>query len=136
MGMGKRRKAAAKPAAKKPKLDTEFDCPYCGNNKCVEVKMNRPDQLGELKCRVCGVSYQTRVNYLNEPVDVYAEWIDAAAENQAEIDRAKALAEAQGPAAPDGGPDEFRREVGDEAGAGSPKMGLEEADDFLDDDQF
>merc|ERR1712194_915456 len=126
MGMGKRRKAAAKPAAKKPKLDTEFDCPYCGNNKCVEVKMNRPDQLGELKCRVCGTSYQTRVNYLNEPVDVYAEWIDAAAENQAEIDRARAVAAAQGPpaaGADDGGVDEFRREVG-EGAPGSPKMGL------------
>ena len=54
-----------------------------------QVKMNRPEQLGCLKCRVCGVAYQTRVHYLNEPVDVYSEWIDAAAENQAAIDLKK-----------------------------------------------
>ena len=48
--------------------------------------MNRPESLGNLKCRVCGVAYMTRINYLNEPVDVFAEWIDEAAENQAMLD--------------------------------------------------
>ena len=27
-------------------------------------------------CRVCAADYQTRITYLMEPVDVYADWID------------------------------------------------------------
>ncbi|CAD7935166.1 unnamed protein product [Amoebophrya sp. A25] len=88
--MGRRRRRAAVVAKAKPKLDTQFDCPYCNSSKSVEVKMSRPESLGQLKCRVCNVSYQTRINYLNEPVDVYSEWIDESAERQRLQDRKKA----------------------------------------------
>ncbi|CAD7924426.1 unnamed protein product [Amoebophrya sp. A120] len=78
--MGRRARRAAKQAKPRPKLDTQFDCPFCNSAKSVEVKMSRPETLGQLKCRVCGVGYQTRINYLMEPVDVYSEWIDEAAQ--------------------------------------------------------
>jgi len=56
--------------------------------------MSRPEQLGQLKCRVCNVQYQTRINYLNEPVDVYSEWIDEAAERQRILDQKKKMTKA------------------------------------------
>jgi len=87
----------------KPKLDTQFDCPFCNSAKCIEVKMSRPEQLGQLKCRVCNVQYQTRINYLNEAVDVYSEWIDEAAERQRILDQKKKMTKA-GVAPPEGVP--------------------------------
>jgi len=80
--MGRRaRRSAAKPKAK-PKLDTTFDCPFCSNKNVVEVKMDRQALIGNLKCRMCAVTYQMRANYLHEPVDVYSEWIDEATEKK------------------------------------------------------
>lgn len=30
-----------------------------------------------ISCRVCSEDYQTVINFLSEPVDVYNDWIDA-----------------------------------------------------------
>lgn len=60
----------------KPKLDKVFDCPFCAHGNCVEVKMNRQEKVGQLKCRICNVDYTKRIEYLDEPVDVYSDWID------------------------------------------------------------
>ena len=35
-----------------------------------------------MKCRVCGVSWQDRIHHLSEPADVYAAWMDEAAEQK------------------------------------------------------
>lgn len=45
--------------------------------------MDRNHSIGSLNCRVCGVQWQTRINHLSEPIDVFSEWIDACeAENE------------------------------------------------------
>ena len=80
--MGRRRRRAVQLQKKDNKLDIAFDCPFCNNLRSVEVKLKRPVELAELKCRACGVGYSCRINYLMEPVDVYAEWVDEAAEKK------------------------------------------------------
>mmetsp|Transcript_94455 Transcript_94455/g.167295 ORF Transcript_94455/g.167295 Transcript_94455/m.167295 type:complete len:98 (-) Transcript_94455:110-403(-) len=75
--MGRRRGRAQKGAGPKPKLDTTFDCLYCQTVRAIEVKLVRLEQIGFLKCRVCNASFQTRISYLNEAVDVYSDWVDA-----------------------------------------------------------
>merc|ERR1712039_766778 len=79
-GMGRRRARAQAPSKPKPKLDTMFDCLFCQTGKAVEVKMVRLEQVGFLKCRVCGVTFQSRVSYLSEAVDVYSDWVEEAEE--------------------------------------------------------
>mmetsp|Transcript_66609 Transcript_66609/g.139054 ORF Transcript_66609/g.139054 Transcript_66609/m.139054 type:complete len:101 (+) Transcript_66609:64-366(+) len=74
--MGRRRSRGQAPSKPKPKLDTMFDCLFCQTGKAVEVKMVRLEQIGFLKCRVCGVSFQSRISYLSEAVDVYSDWVD------------------------------------------------------------
>ena len=41
------------------------------------VKLDRKTSTGALSCKVCGQSYQTGINTLSAPVDVYSDWIDA-----------------------------------------------------------
>ncbi|KAF0279037.1 hypothetical protein FOG50_00107 [Hanseniaspora uvarum] len=33
--------------------------------------------IGTLHCNKCNVSFETKVNVLSDPVDVYTDWIDA-----------------------------------------------------------
>jgi transcription elongation factor Elf1 len=74
MGKRKSRKAPQKKIAQKvPKV---FDCPFCNHEKSVECKLDHKLALGVVRCRVCAADYQTRITYLMEPVDVYADWID------------------------------------------------------------
>ncbi|CAI9739790.1 Hypothetical predicted protein [Octopus vulgaris] len=42
-----------------------------------EVKMDRNRNTGIISCSVCLEDFQTSINYLSEPVDVYSDWIDA-----------------------------------------------------------
>eukprot|EP00501_MAST-03F_sp_TOSAG23-6_P000115 GSMAST32.ASY1.ANO1.117.1 assembled CDS len=74
--MGRRRKA--KKPKKRPKLvvASVFKCPHCNHEKSVECRMDQSTSIGELACRICGSTYQARINYLSEPVDVYSEWLD------------------------------------------------------------
>lgn len=37
---------------------------------------NYQSNLGNLKCRVCGASFQYEIHHLSDPIDVYSEWID------------------------------------------------------------
>jgi transcription elongation factor Elf1 len=34
-------------------------------------------ETGTIECRICGETFQCRISYLSDPVDVYCEWIDA-----------------------------------------------------------
>ncbi|GIX71275.1 hypothetical protein CEXT_121841, partial [Caerostris extrusa] len=38
---------------------------------------DRQRNTGRITCRVCLEDFQTAINYLSEPVDVYSDWIDA-----------------------------------------------------------
>ncbi|KAF2868389.1 transcription elongation factor Elf1 like-domain-containing protein [Massariosphaeria phaeospora] len=76
--MGKR-KSAKKPQGpkKKEKLPTIFQCLFCNHENSVSVSIEKKSGVGNLHCKVCGQTFQTSINYLSAPVDVYADWIDA-----------------------------------------------------------
>ncbi|KXN89242.1 hypothetical protein AN958_05996 [Leucoagaricus sp. SymC.cos] len=78
--MGKRKKSSRKPAPARQKvpLDTTFTCLFCHHEKSVTVRMDRKEGVANLVCRVCDQRYQSKVNHLTEPIDIYSEWIDAA----------------------------------------------------------
>ncbi|CAJ2507476.1 Uu.00g086620.m01.CDS01 [Anthostomella pinea] len=78
--MGKRKKSTRKPQGPKRNepLATHFTCLFCNHEKAVTVKMDKKAGVGDLKCTVCGQSYQCGINYLSAPIDVYSEWVDAA----------------------------------------------------------
>ena len=80
--MGKRKSKRAAPTKAKmiQPLDTQFDCPFCNHEKVCEVKMDRDRNVGFISCRVCSEQFQTNINYLSEPIDVYSDWIDACEE--------------------------------------------------------
>lgn len=75
MGKRKTKKVEVKKS-KVPKLDKEFNCPFCSNVKTVGVRMNHKERLGHLSCRVCGVEYTSRIGKFDEAVDIYSNWID------------------------------------------------------------
>ncbi|KRY51747.1 Transcription elongation factor 1 -like protein, partial [Trichinella britovi] len=77
--MGKRRSKRKPPARAKlvQPLSTRFNCPFCNHQDSCECKMDRDRNIGTIICYVCGETYQTHINYLLEPIDVYNDWIDA-----------------------------------------------------------
>ncbi|TFK42563.1 transcription elongation factor Elf1 like-domain-containing protein [Crucibulum laeve] len=77
--MGKRKKSSKKPAPSRQKvpLDTAFTCLFCHHDKSVTVRMDRKEGVAQLVCRVCDQRYQSKVNHLTEPIDIYSEWLDS-----------------------------------------------------------
>ena len=59
-----------------PKLEKTFNCPECGRKKVVEVRFNKKENKGYLRCRACGDNYETRLKKASSPIDVYYQWID------------------------------------------------------------
>lgn len=43
----------------------------------MSVSIEKKTGVGNLQCKVCGQTFQTPINTLSAPVDVYADWIDA-----------------------------------------------------------
>ncbi|CAN3365354.1 transcription elongation factor 1 [Diutina catenulata] len=75
--MGKR-KSSAKPVKKiKQKLESTFTCLFCNHERSVICTLDKKNSLGELHCKICGQTFQTAINSLSQPVDVYSDWIDA-----------------------------------------------------------
>ena len=118
--MGKRKKKAKKPPTKKslPKLDTIFDCPFCANEKTVEATIDRRRGVGFVACRICGAQHSSKINVLEDAVDVYAAWID---------ETVKVNVEAEEP---------IGNGVGGSGGGGGGGVGVErdEFDEDLDED--
>ncbi|KAF2795287.1 Elf1-domain-containing protein [Melanomma pulvis-pyrius CBS 109.77] len=76
--MGKRKKATKVQGPKRnDKLPTTFQCLFCNHENSVSVSIEKKSGVGNLQCKVCGQTFQTNINYLSAPVDVYADWIDA-----------------------------------------------------------
>ncbi|XP_017791431.1 PREDICTED: transcription elongation factor 1 homolog isoform X2 [Habropoda laboriosa] len=70
-----RRKSKRKPPSKKKAiqpLDIQFNCPFCNHEKSCESR-----NTARITCRVCLEDFQTTINLLSEPLDVYNDWIDA-----------------------------------------------------------
>ena len=82
--MGRRKTSMKKLKKKRPTVATLFKCLFCNHDSTVECTLDHKGKVGSLKCRVCNVSWETRIHYLTEPIDVYSEWIDATEEAQAE----------------------------------------------------
>lgn len=98
--MGKR-KTAAKPMKKvKQKLDITFRCLFCNHEKSVICTMDKRNGIGDLHCKICGQSFQTAINSLSQPVDIYSDWIDAC-EDLAEDNEAGASVRDDGDASKD-----------------------------------
>lgn len=75
--MGKR-KTATKPQKKiKVKLDVTFRCLFCNHEKSVICTLDKKNSVGDLHCKICGQSFQTAINSLSQPIDIYSDWIDA-----------------------------------------------------------
>ncbi|PSR74149.1 hypothetical protein PHLCEN_2v10105 [Hermanssonia centrifuga] len=94
--MGKRKKSSRKPQGPRKKeplgthnlslarfishflAESAFTCLFCHHDKSVTVRMDRKEGVAQLFCKVCDQRYQSKVNHLTEPIDIYSEWIDAA----------------------------------------------------------
>jgi len=63
---------------KKEQLPTVFQCLFCNHEKSVTVKLDRKAGIGYASCKVCGQSHQCPITFLDQAVDVYANWVDAA----------------------------------------------------------
>ena len=61
---------------KRVKLSKLFKCPFCANENVVECKMDHKAGTGSLACRLCGATFQMPIHHLNEPIDVFSEWLD------------------------------------------------------------
>lgn len=79
---------------KRPTVATVFKCLYCNHDGAIECNLDFKAKVGTLKCRICGVDWQTRIHYLSEPIDVYSEFIDAAEAEKTSADRDLGQAEA------------------------------------------
>lgn len=76
--MGKRKKSTRGPTKKlKQVLPTTFTCLFCNHDDSVVCLIDKKVGVGNLNCKVCGLNFQTPVNALSAPVDVYSDWVDA-----------------------------------------------------------
>ncbi len=75
-----RRKKAQKVVKKKKRIevDTVFKCLFCNHEKSVTCKLNLNSMIGELVCRICDAKFETQINSLTDPIDVFSEWLDEA----------------------------------------------------------
>ena len=73
-----------------PKLETQFNCPECGRKKVVEVRFNKKENKGYLRCRACRETYDTFLKRASTPIDIYYEWINHRdKEKEGEYDKQK-----------------------------------------------
>ena len=70
-----------------PKLEKTFNCPECGRKKVVEVRFNKKENKGYLRCRACGENYEAKLKRASCPIDVYYQWIDHIDEERDERDK-------------------------------------------------
>ena len=74
--MAKKRQRKTIYKIPEPKLEKTFNCPECGRKKVVEVRFNKKENKGYLRCRACGDNYEARLKKASSPIDVYYQWID------------------------------------------------------------
>ncbi|CAF1099644.1 unnamed protein product [Rotaria sp. Silwood1] len=80
MGRKKSKRQPRKSMKRIQTLPTVFECPFCNHESSCDVKFDRRKQRAQILCRICSETYETDVNYLCEPIDVYNAWIDACEE--------------------------------------------------------
>lgn len=81
--MGRRKKAVKKVVKKKrPTVAKVFKCLFCNHDKAVQCSLDHKTMTGMLQCSVCNARYNTNINKLTEPIDIFTEWLDEAANAQ------------------------------------------------------
>lgn len=81
--MGRRKKAVKKAVKKvRPTVAKIFKCLFCNNEKSVQCSLDYKSMTGQLQCAICNARYQTSINKLTEPIDIFTEWLDESAEAQ------------------------------------------------------
>ena len=58
-------------------LESLFTCPFCFQEKSCYAQMDTKTNTAFISCNVCSENFQTVINYLTTPSDVYNEWIKA-----------------------------------------------------------
>lgn len=66
---------------------TVFKCLFCNHEASVVCKLNLNSMIGELVCRICDAKFETQINTLTDPIDVFSEWLDEANELQEQEQR-------------------------------------------------
>mmetsp|Transcript_28380 Transcript_28380/g.47630 ORF Transcript_28380/g.47630 Transcript_28380/m.47630 type:complete len:85 (+) Transcript_28380:113-367(+) len=74
--MGKRKSKAPSETKIVRRVPTTFNCPFCNHEKSVDCRLDKVAEVGEVSCRICLEKFQTQINNLSEPIDLYSEWID------------------------------------------------------------
>jgi len=83
--MGKRRRAAKKVVKKvRQTVAKVFKCLFCNHEAAVTCQIDVKTMTGKLECGICGAKFQTQINTLTEPIDIFTEWLDETADLQAE----------------------------------------------------
>lgn len=76
--MGKRKKSSRGPVKRvKQVLPTTFSCLFCNQDDSVVCVMDKKNGVGNLTCKVCQQRFQSPINALSAPVDIYSDWVDA-----------------------------------------------------------
>jgi transcription elongation factor Elf1 len=60
-----------------PKLEEQFNCPFCNSAKSVSCQMDWETSRGTVTCGACHESYSAPIHQLSEAIDVYHDWLDA-----------------------------------------------------------
>ena len=60
----------------RPTVAKVFKCLFCNTEKSVSCKIDRGSMTGELVCSICDAKFQTQINTLTEPIDIFTEWLD------------------------------------------------------------
>lgn len=43
----------------------------------MHCEMDKERKVGQVKCTLCGEHWESKINALSEPIDVYSDWLDA-----------------------------------------------------------
>ena len=72
------KKKTRKQIVKKPglKLETRFDCPICSHENVDHCKLVSKVKRGYANCSVCNATFSCEISNIDNPVDVYHNWID------------------------------------------------------------
>mmetsp|Transcript_4139 Transcript_4139/g.4279 ORF Transcript_4139/g.4279 Transcript_4139/m.4279 type:complete len:96 (-) Transcript_4139:165-452(-) len=82
--MGRRKAAKKVVKKKKASVARVFKCLFCNHQDVVSCQMDMKSMTGELSCRICDAKFQTSINNLSDPIDVFSEWLDETSDRQAE----------------------------------------------------
>lgn len=66
--MGKRKSSKPPPKKQKPKLATQFACPFCNTDNSVSCQFDRARDIGTVSCNACQVCLAVRFMHLHHVV--------------------------------------------------------------------